>query len=362
MARSGIYKSEVVRARDALRAQGRHPSIDAVRVELGNTGSKATIHRYLKEIEEEDGGAGGTQVAVSEAIQDLVGRLAGRLHEEADARIAEAKTRYTAEIGQLKDALRRQHEEGDALRIQLQHTEALLNVESDRHRQTALALQQETVQRALAAQQVADLQSQLAQGEQHRQSLEDKHRHAREALDHFRQAAKEQRDQEQRQHEQQIQHLQAELRQLNQTLGIKQDQLTGISRDNARLAAELSQAHAQLHQIQTEGRSLRDELAVAKEAGRRAEALAQRLADRELQVEDLLRSKSVLEATLAGQSERRQTLEIELAAAQASLAIQEKVMADLQAQLLQQGNRRKRNGPQDEVAGVGEKTATSDAP
>ena len=47
MARSGIYKSEVVRARDALRAQGRHPSIDAIRVELGNTGSKATIHRYL---------------------------------------------------------------------------------------------------------------------------------------------------------------------------------------------------------------------------------------------------------------------------------------------------------------------------
>ena len=79
MARSGIYKSEVVRARDALRAQGRHPSIDAIRVELGNTGSKATIHRYLKEIEEEEGGTGGTQVAVSEAIQDLVGRLAGRL-------------------------------------------------------------------------------------------------------------------------------------------------------------------------------------------------------------------------------------------------------------------------------------------
>ncbi|HEY0941339.1 MAG TPA: DNA-binding protein [Steroidobacter sp.] len=96
MARSGIYKSEVVRARDALRAQGRHPSIDAIRVELGNTGSKATIHRYLKEIEEEEGGAGGTQVALSEAIQDLIGRLAGRLHEEAEARIAEAKTRHTA--------------------------------------------------------------------------------------------------------------------------------------------------------------------------------------------------------------------------------------------------------------------------
>ena len=51
MARASIYKSEVVRARDKLLAMGRYPSIDAVRIELGNTGSKGTIHRYLKEIE-----------------------------------------------------------------------------------------------------------------------------------------------------------------------------------------------------------------------------------------------------------------------------------------------------------------------
>ena len=53
MARAGIYKSEVVRARNNLLAMGRYPSIDAIRGELGNTGSKGTIHRYLKEIEEE---------------------------------------------------------------------------------------------------------------------------------------------------------------------------------------------------------------------------------------------------------------------------------------------------------------------
>ena len=54
MARAGIYKSEVLRARDKLLAAGRNPSIDAVREELGS-GSKTTIHRYLKEIEEEEG-------------------------------------------------------------------------------------------------------------------------------------------------------------------------------------------------------------------------------------------------------------------------------------------------------------------
>jgi hypothetical protein len=55
MARTGLYKSEVKKARDTLLAMGRRPSVDAVRVELGNTGSKTTIHKYLKELEEEDG-------------------------------------------------------------------------------------------------------------------------------------------------------------------------------------------------------------------------------------------------------------------------------------------------------------------
>jgi hypothetical protein len=98
MARAGIYKSEVVRARNNLLAMGRYPSIDAIRGELGNTGSKGTIHRYLKEIEEEEGGSTGTQVAVSEAIQDLSARLAERLHEEADQRMAALTDKHKAEI------------------------------------------------------------------------------------------------------------------------------------------------------------------------------------------------------------------------------------------------------------------------
>ena len=92
MARGGLYKSDVQKARDALRAQGKHPSVDAVRVALGNTGSKTTIHRYLKELEEEEGQGLGAKVAVSEALQDLVGRLAGRLHEEAEQPIHQHDT------------------------------------------------------------------------------------------------------------------------------------------------------------------------------------------------------------------------------------------------------------------------------
>ncbi|WP_249746370.1 DNA-binding protein [Pseudomonas rhodesiae] len=46
MARGGINKAVVQEARQALLARGANPSIDAVRVELGNTGSKTTISRY----------------------------------------------------------------------------------------------------------------------------------------------------------------------------------------------------------------------------------------------------------------------------------------------------------------------------
>ena len=38
MARGGVNKVNVQKARQAILARGEHPSIDAVRVELGNTG------------------------------------------------------------------------------------------------------------------------------------------------------------------------------------------------------------------------------------------------------------------------------------------------------------------------------------
>ena len=105
MARSGLYKTDVQRARDALLAQGKRPSVDAVRVALGNTGSKTTIHRYLRELEEEEGQGPGTHMAISQALQDLVGRLAARLQEEADAIVAQARQRHETQLQETQQAL-----------------------------------------------------------------------------------------------------------------------------------------------------------------------------------------------------------------------------------------------------------------
>lgn len=66
---------------------GKHPSIDAIRIELGNTGSKATIYRHLKEIEADEGGVSSPQASVSQELQAFVANLAGRLEYEAKERL-----------------------------------------------------------------------------------------------------------------------------------------------------------------------------------------------------------------------------------------------------------------------------------
>ena len=217
MARAGIYKSEVVRARNNLLAVGRYPSIDAIRGELGNTGSKGTIHRYLKEIEEEEGGGTGAQVAVSEAIQDLSARLAERLHQEADQRLATLTDKHKAEVAALNDTMTALRNEIESFRGQAERKTIELAAEKAAHTDTLAKLQEERIGRAQMAQRILDMEGQLAKEETHRISLEEKHQHAREALEHFRAAAKEQREQDQRQFEQQIQFLQGELRSAKDT-------------------------------------------------------------------------------------------------------------------------------------------------
>lgn len=91
----------------------------------------------------------------------------------------------------------------------------------------------------------------LKERQAHIESLEEKQRHSREALEHYRESVKEQGDQNQRRHEQQIQQLQAEIRTLNQTISVKQGDLTHLNKDNARLVSELSAARKATQELET---------------------------------------------------------------------------------------------------------------
>ncbi len=329
MARSGIYKSEVVRARNKLLATGVNPSIDAVRAELGNTGSKSTIHRYLKEIEEEEGGTTGTKVAVSEAIQDLVGRLAARLNEEADSRSTEALAASATTAARLQGEITALKAEGHATRQQLEQSQRSLADEKARHTKTHETLTAKNLEATQLSQHVVDLQERLASEERHRQSLEEKHLHAREALEHFRTSAKEQREQEQRQHDQQVQYLKSELRKVTDTLTGKQQDLMKAQQEGVRLIGDLSRVQAELHQAQEELRKLRplkDALAFEQ---RRTEELGQKLVAQDATNQALQASHIETQTKIAALLEKNHRLELDLAAADASVTAQELVVAGM---------------------------------
>ncbi|WP_231957622.1 DNA-binding protein [Paraburkholderia tropica] len=263
---------DIQRARDALIAQGQHPSIDAIRIALGNTGSKSTIHRYLKELEDEDGASLTRAGSLSDAIQDLVARLAARLHEEAQAAVDQQTATAAAQRLQAQAEVAKLTGDIAALRTQLAEAGAAVVREQAAHADAQSALQQRALDVERLTQQAHDLTERLAEHDDFRRSLEEKLQHAHAALDHYRTASKEQREQEARRREQQIQQLQAELRQVNQTLIVKQNEITQLNRDNARLVAEAGAATRHLREQQAHGEQLQKALNRALADYARAEA------------------------------------------------------------------------------------------
>ena len=333
MARAGIYKSEVVRARNNLLAMGRYPSIDAIRGELGNTGSKGTIHRYLKEIEEEEGGRTGTQVAVSEAILDLSARLAERLHEEADQRLAALTDNHKAEIAALNDTIAALRNEVESFRNQSERQALELAAEKMALVETLAALQEEKVVRAQIGQRIQDMEGQQAKEEAHRISLEEKHRHAREALEHFRTAAKEQREQDQRQFEQQIQFLQGELRAAKETVNAKQQELIHSHQDNARLSSEQAHLRSELHRLESEIRPLRSARECLATSELKNQQLEERLTQSAARIDELLVENQSCTEKLQDAIQTGLRLETELTVAKAVLASQEQILQKLTVNL-----------------------------
>ncbi|MFJ4067225.1 DNA-binding protein [Pseudomonas sp. NPDC089996] len=258
MARGGINKAVVQQARQVLIARGEYPSIDAVRIEMGNTGSKTTIHRYLKELEGPKTVALQGQAALSESLTRLVSQLAAQVQEEGDARVEQAEAAFNEQREQLEAQLQLAQQALTAAHQQQQIQAAALAGESERLVTAQNSLQAEQLRSASLNQSLGEMQLRLADKEEQVRSLEDKHRHAREALEHYRSASREQREQEQRRHEAQTQQLQMELRQLQQGMIVKQDELTRLHRDNERMLGEHRQASSEC--------KLKDELLEQRDA------------------------------------------------------------------------------------------------
>jgi DNA repair exonuclease SbcCD ATPase subunit len=333
MARTGLYKSEVKKARDALIAQGKHPSVDAVRVALGNTGSKTTIHKYLRELDAEDGGAAGRKASISEALQDLVERLAAQLQEESNVRIDAAHAELAEQERRHLQDLAAAHHDAEQLGGQMQRVETLLQQEQDAHSRVRETLQQETIARHTAEQQVADIKERLAENDAHRRSLEEKHQHAREALEHYRQAVKDQRDQDQRRHEQQFQQLQAELRQAQQTIVVKQEEITRLNQEGARLVAELAHTRQDFQQAQELNRRQTQKLEALQPIEQHNGVLTAQLADKDAYAHALQEQLAVALAQAGSLSTQVHELELAVAQSQVRYETQQGIVQELRSYL-----------------------------
>ncbi|WP_019605994.1 hypothetical protein [Teredinibacter turnerae] len=134
------------------------------------------------------------------------------------------------------------------------------------------------------------LQALLVEKQAQIESLEEKHHHNRESIEHYRQSVKEQREQDQRKHEHQVQQFQAEIRTLNQTISVKQSDITQLNKDNGRLAAELGATQKTVAKLDSEQRKLTVNLGAKAEE---VESLKAQLSEFEEQAEEFGKLKKL---------------------------------------------------------------------
>lgn len=316
MARGGINKAVVQTARLAILARGENPSIDAVRIEMGNTGSKTTIHRYLKELDDSETRLTITKAPIDDELGELVARLAQRLKEKAQEPIDLALAQFEQQKAALLAQLTSLEAAHGQLKQQFDIQAAALAEESAALQTASTSLQTEQTRNAGLSRACSDYELRINDKDEQIRSLEEKHLHAREALEHYRNAIKEQREQEQRRHEGQLQQVQAELRQAQQSAMVRQDEITQLHRDNERLLIE--------QRVTTK------ELAALQEKTRKGQAQQLKLSEQVNQIDSertllqerlrvaLLESESRHQA-LAEQQHTNKTLELDLVKAQASI-------------------------------------------
>ncbi|MBK5437828.1 DNA-binding protein [Pseudomonas sp. TH32] len=316
MARGGINKAVVQTARLAILARGENPSIDAVRIEMGNTGSKTTIHRYLKELDESETRQTITEAPIDDELGELVARLAQRLKEKAqepiDLALAQFQQQQAALLAQT-EALEAAHSQ---LKQQFDIQAAALADESAALQSTRSSLQTEQTRNAGLSQACSDYELRINDKDEQIRSLEEKHLHARDALEHYRNAIKDQREQEQRRHEGQLQQVQAELRQAQQSAMVRQDEITQLHRDNERLLIEHRVTVKELSALQEQARQDREQQRQLSEQVNVIDSERTLLQER-LRVAQL--ENQARQEALAEHQQVNKTLELDLVKAQASI-------------------------------------------
>lgn len=328
MARGGVYRTDVEKARKELLSKGKSPTVEAIRFILGG-GSNTTILRHLQEINAETASEDRPKPAISDALGETVQRLAEQLQGEADQRIAQIQAASDAAIADSRARADQAHQERLTLATQLQRAEVALQAEQSAHTESQRMVAEASMRNRELDERVAGLTIRVTEHEAHSQSLEEKHRHAREALDHYRTSVKEQREQEQRRHEHQVQELQVSLRQANDAVAAKNHELLQLNRDNARLAEQVAQNDKELRQLRAEARQQKHELDELQPIAVAHQVLQSRWVAEQQAGEEQRKQFTAIQAELGREREARQLAETAAAKATARLEAIEETLKTL---------------------------------
>jgi chromosome segregation ATPase len=310
MARGGINKALVQEAKARLLAQGKHPSIDAVRVALGNTGSKTTISHYLKEL---DGTGANPALGLNRLTAPLaqtVTVLAEQLLAEADEVIQQARDRYAARETTLTQHLHDAEAKGRELEKHLRTLQQQLKDLTKASQQQATELVDTHKHLGETCAKVQEQGTQLTEKQTQINELNAHYQHAREGLEHFRQHSQDARDVLLAQHEHEVQLLTGQWRAQTHLLGEKQQALVDLHRDNARLIEEFTHIRRENARLEKTLRGLTQrcdhlssqhaQLLGQKESiSEQLAGLQQRLDAKSSECERLNTARSVLESRLA---------------------------------------------------------------
>ncbi|UXI66125.1 DNA-binding protein [Tahibacter amnicola] len=312
-----MYRTDVENARNQLLAKGKQPTVEAIRGVIGS-GSNTTILKHLQAIQAE--ATPRTKVAISDSLAETVQRLAQQLEDEAAERVKQAQAACDAALAEARDQVNQALGERQTFAAQLERTDVTLKAEQAAHAAAQKALSESSTQNRQLEERVAGLSARLAERDSHVASLEDKHRNARDALEHFRTATKEQRDQEHRRHEHQVQELQLALRQASDAGVAKNHEILKLNRDNARLAELSAQNDRELRQLRADLRQRDRDLADAKTVSVELQTVKKAWETATEAIEVLKADLAARETVLAVERRARQEAE-QLAAREAGRAL-----------------------------------------
>lgn len=197
------------------------------------------------------------------------------------------------------------------------------------HLATQQALAERVTEVAQLGERIAGLTTRIAEHEAHAQSLEQKHQHAREALEHYRTSVKDQREQEQRRHEHQVQELQVALRQANEALTAKNHELVQLNRDNGQWLERHSRLERELGQMRQAADDQRKELDALRLTAVEHQALQTRWAQDTRTLEAVRTELADARVDLTKERERREQAEADALRAGVRSTTLEQLLAQL---------------------------------